>query len=432
MFYRRNSPNHSSNRSNQSISNSHSPDNSIKVTCYTCGELGQASLLGMEQKNMYERFKSQPIVPGKVVNLSQLRDSHCPEVVRLLYANLRVSSNSGELETFVLGNQLIINELLFEDVFGTNFFGPEDFEVTLEGAKTAMAELDAQLSEFGHLSLCFEHHILAHIIATTLLPKKGSLSNISNRDVTEESNPSASLPYGLLISRILVDRLIDLSMFTYNEISATYDSRTFSNMDYVEVGNKWVKKDFVQERVDAAKPTKISAESVALLLQDSDEMKTCIMAIERGLETLHDAKDTNTDIGKLRIAMTGIKQEGIATVNKLIRQVDSLKCGVDSSNNELAISVQNSYSSLSRNVERSYNSFSKRGPVPVSFGLYIEGSQPSYTAFLLFCNYLVYSLCFPLLFLFYYAKGEEWVRVQGQEKNEVQVKAQTLSMKENR
>uniref|UniRef100_M1DZ15 Uncharacterized protein n=1 Tax=Solanum tuberosum TaxID=4113 RepID=M1DZ15_SOLTU len=129
-------------------------------------------------------------------------------------------------------------------------------------------------------------------------------------------------------------------------------------MGYVEVGNKWVKKDSVQELADVAKPTKISAESTALLLQDSDEVKTRIMVVERGLETLHDAvekvfrlqKDTSTVIGKLRIAMTGIKQKGIAMVNKLIRQADSLKGGVDFSNNELAISVKNSYSSLSRNV----------------------------------------------------------------------------------
>jgi len=60
---------------------------------------------------------------------------------------------------------------------------PKDFEVTLKGAKTVVAEPGANLSDFGPLSLCFEHRILAHITATTLLPRKGSLSNISNMDV---------------------------------------------------------------------------------------------------------------------------------------------------------------------------------------------------------------------------------------------------------
>ena len=55
--------------------------------------------------------------------------------------------------------------------------------------------------------------------------------------------------------------------------------------------------------------------------------------------------------------MTMIKHEGIPTVNRLIQHVDSLKSGVNSSNNELAVAIQISYSSLSRNVERSYNTF---------------------------------------------------------------------------
>uniref|UniRef100_M1DYH5 Uncharacterized protein n=1 Tax=Solanum tuberosum TaxID=4113 RepID=M1DYH5_SOLTU len=126
----------------------------------------------------------------------------------------------------------------------------------------------------------------AHIIATTLLPRKGSLSNISNREVfvlycllkkyrinwatwfkeymwesSEESNPSASLPYGLLISRILVDRLNPLSSMQL---------------------------------------------MILALSRESDELKTCILAVERRRETLHDVvkkvfqlqKDTSTDVGK--------------------------------------------------------------------------------------------------------------------------------------
>lgn len=52
--------------------------------------------------------------------------------------------------------------------------------------------------------------------------------------------------------------------------------------------DKWVKKDGVKERVEAAKPTKISANSETLLLKDAKELKTCLVVVERGLETLHD------------------------------------------------------------------------------------------------------------------------------------------------
>ncbi|KAG5615587.1 hypothetical protein H5410_015411 [Solanum commersonii] len=141
----------------------------------------------------------------------------------------------------------------------------------------------------------------------------------------EDSNATASLPNGLLISHTLVDRLADLSMLTPVVINTTYDSNIFYSMGYVQVEEKWVKKEFVKARAESIKTTKNYAESAALLLQDNEELKTRILAVERGSETLHDdvekvfrlQKDTNIDIGKLRIAMAGIKQEGISTVNKL-------------------------------------------------------------------------------------------------------------------
>ncbi|KAG5576188.1 hypothetical protein H5410_056322 [Solanum commersonii] len=133
----------------------------------------------------------------------------------------------------------------------------------------------------------------------------------------EDPHPSASLPYVLLISRILVDRLLDISMFTHVE-------------------NKWVKKD----SAETSKPTKICADLAALLMQDNDELKTRLL------------RDTTTAVGKLLIVMTRIKHEGIYTVNKLIRQVDSLKGGVSSFNNDLAFSVHTSYSSLSRGQDQ--------------------------------------------------------------------------------
>uniref|UniRef100_M1DZD0 Uncharacterized protein n=1 Tax=Solanum tuberosum TaxID=4113 RepID=M1DZD0_SOLTU len=156
-------------------------------------------------------------------------------------------------------------------------------------------------------------------------------------------------------------------MFTLVEINATYDSHTFSSMGYVQVGMKCVKKDSVKARVETTKPTKVSAESAALLLQDTDELKTRILVVERGLETLQDVvekvfhiqKDTSIDVGKLCIAMTSIKHEGISTVNRLIKQVDSFKGGVSSSNTDLAISVQTSYSNLSKNFELSYKFYGK-------------------------------------------------------------------------
>ena len=95
---------------------------------------------------MYDRFKVRPTVPDLVLDISQLKDSHFlvsfylkahklslfftlrglelfDVVVRLFYANLCISPNSSELESLVLGKRFIINEKLFEDVFGTKFLG---------------------------------------------------------------------------------------------------------------------------------------------------------------------------------------------------------------------------------------------------------------------------------------------------------------------
>lgn len=90
---------------------------------------------------MYDIFKTLPIVLGCVIDLSLLRDSHCSIssylkaktisllfslcglefIVLIFYANLRISVDSDEMETLIMGNCIIVNELLFEDVFGTKF-----------------------------------------------------------------------------------------------------------------------------------------------------------------------------------------------------------------------------------------------------------------------------------------------------------------------
>ena len=57
-------------------------------------------------------------------------------------------------------------------------------------------------------------------------------------------------------------------------------------------------------------------------LLDNEEVKNKHLAVERNLETLHDAlekvfhlpKDSSTDIGKLCIDITTIKKEGTSTV----------------------------------------------------------------------------------------------------------------------
>ncbi|KAG5632113.1 hypothetical protein H5410_003830 [Solanum commersonii] len=122
----------------------------------------------------------------------------------------------------------------------------DDFEIYLEGAKRTLAGPDSDLTNYGSLSICFEHCILAHIVAITLIPKKGSLSSISTWDA--------------LVLYCLLQKY---------------------HINWAEI----------------------------------DELKTCILAVERGMETVHDVveklfslqKDTGTEVGTLHIAMIGIK-----------------------------------------------------------------------------------------------------------------------------
>ncbi|KAH0665500.1 hypothetical protein KY290_027732 [Solanum tuberosum] len=297
------------------------------------------------------------------------------ELVRLFYANLRISTNNGEWETLVLGNHIVLTDSLFKEVFGSEFYGdisfmhgnlwPDQFKISLEDAKIFIAETGSDISNFGPLSLGFENRILAHIVATTLVPRKGSLSNISNRDIfilycllkkihinwalwfreymiesVEDNNPSASLPYGLLIYHIIVDSLVDLSKCMPALINATYETGTFSSMGFVHVNDKWYKKESVQSRADTPRATRISADSVVLLLKEAEHFK-----------------DSSTDVGKLRLEVGGLKKDVIRSVNKILKEVNSIKIGADSAHNELAISVHTSYSTFSKTIECSLNNF---------------------------------------------------------------------------
>ena len=135
--------------------------------------------------------------------------------------------------------------------------------------------------------------------------------------------------------------------------------RTFSSMGYVLVGSTWMKKESVKTRITTAKPSRISADSAAILLKDFDEIKARLTSLEDSLEKLISTtnrlvrlnKETNIDVGKLHLALTSLKKNGISTVNQLMKQVDSMKSGVISSETKLVLNFQTSYFTFSRNIE---------------------------------------------------------------------------------
>lgn len=65
-------------------------------------------------------------------------------------------------------------------------------------------------------------------------------------------------------------------------------------------------------------------------MQDMQKTLTIILQL---------SKDSNTDIRKLYLNIDEIKKEGVQSVQRLIKQVDSMNSGVYSSNNDLVITV---------------------------------------------------------------------------------------------
>ncbi|KAH0719077.1 hypothetical protein KY290_012743 [Solanum tuberosum] len=131
------------------------------------------------------------------------------------------------------------------------------------------------------------------------------------------------------------------------------------------INNKWYKKEFVQQRADAPKVTRISVDSAALLLKEADLIKVRLDGLESHMQVLQDTigkvlqlhKDSSTDVGKLRLEVEGLKKQAIRYVNTILKEVNSIKTGADSAHNELDAIVHTSYSNFSKNVERTYDSF---------------------------------------------------------------------------
>ncbi|MCD7472806.1 hypothetical protein HAX54_014172 [Datura stramonium] len=183
---------------------------------------------------------------------------------------------------------IVLSHSLFEKVFDAHLSGYipffassclENFEVSLDEAKSFIADDGTLLAYFGPDTIYFENRIIAHIVATTLPPKKSSLSTLSTRDVfvvycllrklninwlewilgfilesCQYPGGNTSLPYGMIVTRIIKAMGVDVSSFPVNEISSTYNDRAFSSMGYVLDERVWVKKASYKPKIKHASP----------------------------------------------------------------------------------------------------------------------------------------------------------------------------------
>lgn len=91
-----------------------------------------------------------------------------------------------------------------------------------------------------------------------------------------DTNSTASLPYGLLVCRIIADYLVDISVYMPTLIDATYNIGTFSKIDYVFINEKWYKKEFVQSRADTPWANRIFTDPASLHLEENEHIKVRI------------------------------------------------------------------------------------------------------------------------------------------------------------
>ena len=181
----------------------------------------------------------------------------------------------------------------------------------------------------------------------------------------EDMNSTASLPNGLLISKIIVDSLVDLSNYKSTFIVAMYDTPTISSMDYVFINKKWYQKKFVQSRAETPRDTRISVESTTLLLKEAAHIRISLDGLESYMQVLEDTlgkvlqlhKDSNIDIEKIHLEMGGLKKDASRYINTILKEVNSIKTGADSYKNQLAVTMNTLYFSFSKTVEKSLTTF---------------------------------------------------------------------------
>lgn len=104
-----------------------------------------------------------------------------------------------------------------------------------------------------------------------------------------DAHDTTSLPYSLLITRILLHYSIDLFSFPVVEVSTTYDSKTFASTGYILVDTKWCKKESTKSKSDLPKISKSVTNLLSSLLKEMEELQKCLKTIEEGILSIQES-----------------------------------------------------------------------------------------------------------------------------------------------
>lgn len=333
-------------------------------------------------------IKEKPLAHGRIVDLDTMESLNCevkslflaqnwsgffstdsidvPEdLVRLFYANLRPCKNEG-FETMVLNTRIVITKTILSRILDCQFSGyceffknmwPSDFEVSFDQAKACICEKPDAIpdGQLGPLDLSFEVRVLAHIVCTTILPRTGSFSTLSQRDtlivyclitkkkldlgawiigyMLESISDCTSLPYGLIITRILQFYRIDISAWKKCPVSACYNARAFASMGYVKTEGNWVRKDSKFPKMcppDIAGPSiQIPPTLPSKLQDDLGEFKDLLLSLHcKGDHLSETVDELKLDVGRTLLKLNTALPESAAAVRKLHRRIDALSTDV--------------------------------------------------------------------------------------------------------
>lgn len=232
---------------------------------------------------------------------------------------------------------------------------PSDFDVSFEEAKgfIALDNSHPLPSQLGPKNLPFETRVIAHIVATTLLPRVSSLSSLAQRDtlltyclvsrrkiklssfvinymIEVASNPF-SLPYGMVISRILEANNISLVDIPPRIVKQCYNSKAFISMGYVRTKDSWVLKSKTDVPV-VAPSSKVKAPSSSIPSDFHADILANLVAMNKKVESFNDklisiqfqmekikdvTKETSSAVARIRIKLDRVIKEAIKVVTNI-------------------------------------------------------------------------------------------------------------------
>ncbi|MCD9638769.1 hypothetical protein HAX54_022920, partial [Datura stramonium] len=147
----------------------------------------------------------------------------------------------------------------------------------------------------------------------------------------QDPGGNTSLPYGMIVTRIIKAIGVDVSSFPVKEIFSTYSDRVFSSMSYVLDEAIWVKKANYKPKIIHASPkgpsnVKIDeSQGVVLnsLLSEAQEIKQSLGTV---VSDLHKCivllGKLSADMTSLQAQISLIQKKGVKSFNLVLKQVD--------------------------------------------------------------------------------------------------------------